>query len=79
MGVKEIFVETGSSPVELFCHPLEVVMILLKAVELRLLTYVVSVHSPSGIYRCDIAFDSDEPLARETFYVGVYNNGGIYR
>ena len=34
---------------------------------------------PSGIYRCDIAFDSDDSLARETFYVGVYNNGGIYR
>ena len=32
--------------------------------------------SPSGIYRCDIAFDSDEPLAKETFYVGVYNDGG---
>ena len=32
-----------------------------------------------GIYRCDIAFDSDEPLAMQTFYVGVYNNGGIYR
>ena len=36
----------------------------------------ISALSPSGIYRCDIAFDSDEPLARETFYVGVYNNGG---
>ena len=33
----------------------------------------ISALSPSGIYRCDIAFDSD---ARETFYVGVYNNGG---
>ena len=32
--------------------------------------------SPSGIYRCDIAFDSDNPLAREIFYVGVYTNGG---
>ena len=32
--------------------------------------------SPSGIYLCDIAFDSNEPLAREIFYVGVYNNGG---
>ena len=28
----------------------------------------ISALSPSGIYRCDIAFDSDEPLARETFY-----------
>ena len=45
MGLKEIFVETGSSPVELFCHSLEVMMILLKAVELRLLTYVVLLHS----------------------------------
>ena len=36
----------------------------------------ISALSPSGIYRCDIAFDSDDPLARETFYVGVYNNGG---
>ena len=39
----------------------------------------ISALSPSGIYRCDIAFDSEEPLAREIFYVGVYNNGGIYR
>ena len=45
-----------------------------QAVDLRRTTAL----SPSGIYRCDIAFDSDEPLARETFYVGVYNNGGIY-
>ena len=41
----EIFVETGSSPVEMFCHSLELVMILLKPVELRLLTYVVPLHS----------------------------------
>ena len=27
--------------------------------------------SPSGIYRCDIAFDADEPSAMQTFYVGV--------
>ena len=39
----------------------------------------ISALSPSGIYRCDIAFDSDEPSAMQTFYVGVYNNGGIYR
>ena len=36
----------------------------------------ISALSPSGIYRCDIAFDSEEPLAMQTFYVGVYNNGG---
>ena len=46
-----------------------------QAVDIRRTTAL----SPSGIYRCDIAFDSDEPLARETFYVGVYNNGGIFR
>ena len=46
-----------------------------QAVDLRRITSL----SPSGIYRCDIAFDSEEPLAREIFYVGVYNNGGIYR
>ena len=34
--------------------------------------------SPSGIYRCDIAFDADDPSAMQTFYVGIYNNGGIY-
>ena len=33
--------------------------------------------SPSGIYRCDIAFDADDPSAMQTFYVGIYNNGGI--
>ena len=43
-----------------------------QTVDLRRITAL----SPSGIYRCDIAFDSDDPLARETFYVGVYNNGG---
>ena len=46
-----------------------------QAVDLRCTTAL----SPSGIYRCDIAFDSEEPLAREILYVGVYNNGGIYR
>ena len=45
MCCKEIFVETGSSPVELFCHSLDLLMILLKVVERRLLTYVVSLHS----------------------------------
>ena len=34
--------------------------------------------SPSGLYRCDIAFDADDPSAKQTFYVGIYNNGGIY-
>ena len=34
--------------------------------------------SPSGIYRCDIAFDGDDPSAMQTLYVGIYNNGGIY-
>ena len=46
-----------------------------QTVDLRHITAL----SPSGIYRCDIAFDSDEPSAMQTFYVGVYNNGGIYR
>ena len=34
--------------------------------------------TPSGLYRCDIAFDADDPSAKQTFYVGIYNNGGIY-
>ena len=34
--------------------------------------------TPSGLYRCDIAFDADDPSAMQTFYVGIYNNGGIY-
>ena len=34
--------------------------------------------SPSGLYRCDISFDADDPSAMLTFYVGIYNNGGIY-
>ena len=29
--------------------------------------------TPSGLYRCDIAFDASEPSAFQTFYV---NNGG---
>ena len=66
VGLKAYFMETGSSPVEMFCHSLELV-ILMKAVELRLLTYVVLLLSPSAIYRCDIAFDSDEPSAMQTF------------
>ena len=33
--------------------------------------------SPSGIYRCNIAFDADDPSAMQTFYVGIYSNGGI--
>ena len=43
-------------------------------VDLRRITEL----SPSGIYRCDIAFDADDPSAMQTFYVGIYNNGGIY-
>ena len=38
----------------------------------------ISALSPSGIYRCDIAFDANDPSAMQTFYVGIYNNGGIY-
>ena len=34
--------------------------------------------TPSGIYRCNIAFDADDPSAMQTLYVGIYNNGGIY-
>ena len=34
--------------------------------------------TPSGLYRCNIAFDADDPSAMQTFYVGIYNNGGIY-
>ena len=34
--------------------------------------------SPSGLYQCDIAFDADEPSAKQTFYVGIYANGGMY-
>ena len=37
----------------------------------------VSALTPSGIYRCDIAFDADDPSAKQTLYVGIYNNGGI--
>ena len=33
--------------------------------------------SPSGLYRCDIAFDAGDPSAMQTFYVGVYSNGGV--
>ena len=70
--------ETGSSPVELFCHSLDLYTNDpfegrgAQTVDLRRTTAL----SPSGIYRCDIAFDSDDPLAREIFYVGVYANGG---
>ena len=42
---REIFVETGSSPVEMLCHSLDLLMVLLKVVELRLLTCVVSLNS----------------------------------
>ena len=37
--------ETGFSPVEGDCNSLDLLMILLKVVELRLLTYVVPLHS----------------------------------
>ena len=33
--------------------------------------------SPSGIYRCEIPTD-DGDFMRETVYVGIYANGGIY-
>ena len=36
----------------------------------------ISALSPSGLYRCNIAFDADNPSAMQTFYVGIYNNGG---
>ena len=42
-----------------------------QAVDLRRKT----ANSPSGIYRCDIA---SEPSAKQTFYVGIYANGGMY-
>ena len=45
-----------------------------QTVDLRRITAL----SPSGIYQCDIAFDADDPSAMQTFYVGIYNNGGIY-
>ena len=45
-----------------------------QAVDLRR----TSALTPSGIYRCNIAFDADDPSAMQTFYVGIYNNGGIY-
>ena len=32
-------------------------------------------NSPSGLYRCDIA---SEPSAKQTFYVGIYADGGMY-
>ena len=34
--------------------------------------------SPTGIYSCAIAYNADEPRARETLYVGLYISGGIY-
>ena len=45
-----------------------------QTVDLRRITEL----SPSGIYRCNIAFDADDPSAMQTLYVGIYNNGGIY-
>ena len=38
----------------------------------------VSALSPSGIYRCDIAFNASELSAKQTFYVGIYADGGMY-
>ena len=34
--------------------------------------------SPSGIYRCDIAVNASETSAKQTFYVGIYVDGGMY-
>ena len=34
--------------------------------------------TPSGIYQCDIAFDADDLSAMQTFYVGIYADGGMY-
>ena len=45
-----------------------------QVVDLRRITAL----TPSGIYRCNIAFDADDPSAMQTLYVGIYNNGGIY-
>ena len=45
-----------------------------QTVDLRRITAL----SPSGIYRCDIAFNASEPSAKQTFYVGIYANGGMY-
>ena len=45
-----------------------------QTVDLRRITAL----TPSGIYRCNIAFDADDPSAMQTIYVGIYNNGGIY-
>ena len=45
-----------------------------QAVDLRRKT----ANSPSGIYRCDIAFNASEHSAKQTFYVGIYANRGMY-
>ena len=44
-----------------------------QTVDLRRITAL----SPSGIYRCDIAVNADDPSAMQTSYVGIYNSGGI--
>ena len=45
-----------------------------QTVDLRRITEL----TPSGIYRCDIAVNASEPSAKQTFYVGIYANGGMY-
>ena len=34
--------------------------------------------SPTGIYRCSIAYNASDPLSMLTLYVGLYIDGGIY-
>ena len=43
-----------------------------QTVDLRRITH----YPPSGLFRCDIAFDTSNPSAMQRFYVGVYANGG---
>ena len=69
---RETFVETGSSPVGPTNDPFESRGA--QAVDLRRKT----ANSPSGIYRCDIAVNASEPSAKQTFYVGIYVDGGMY-
>ena len=81
VALRVLIVETGTSPMELDCHLLEMAVSFKnrwhKRVDLRHRSHVTSA---TGIYRCDVPTNTVSSYAdtsvRDTVYVGLYTTGG---
>ena len=81
--LKESIVETGISLIELYCHSLVALSLLVRVVQLRYIAVIrrTTATGPTGIYRCDIptiaVHDDNDISVRETVYVGLYPTDGM--